>query len=192
MISNDMKRAQETIPAQSFLPSSSSKITNSRKSIDPTTEVAEPHLLLEENSFPHSSTIAKDNDSKRIDALIEAIHADMFKKEEQTPQKSSLQLSGRKSIPAIDITNPISSEQHFRRTVTFNDDKTSFQSISNRLTDTSHVNIPFSNDDSSPNDQPETDLVDTPYSSDTPVDSTPMNLTIQDLNNLVSGVIPIL
>jgi hypothetical protein len=187
MNSNHMKKFQKTTQTQSLLPSSSGKVVISRKSIDPSTEVAEPHLLLEENSFPHSSTIAKDNDPKRVDTLIEAIHADILKKEEQQPQKSSFQLSSRKSVPvatAIDtqpspnkITKPISStEQHSRRTVTFDDDKTPFQSISNRPIEAPHVNVLLPNHDSSPNDEPETELVD----------SSPMNFTMQDLNNLVS------
>jgi len=85
-------------------------------SIDPSAEIAEPHILLEENSFPHSSIIPKDDDPKRI----ETIHTDMFKKEEeqqQQPHKSLFQLFNRKSIP-IDI-EPLSNEI---KTVTFNDD----------------------------------------------------------------------
>jgi len=83
MNSNDKKKLQETKRIQSFISSTSDKIDIFQESIDPSSEVAESHLLLEENSFSRNSTIAKDNDLKRIDTLI-----DTFKKEKQQPQNS--------------------------------------------------------------------------------------------------------
>jgi hypothetical protein len=83
MNSNDKKKLQETKRIQSFISSTSDKIDIFQE------RVAESHLLLKENSFPGNSTIAKDNDLKRIDTLI-----DTFKKEKQQPQNSP-----RDSIP---------------------------------------------------------------------------------------------
>ncbi len=193
MSSNDKIKFQETIRTQSSDTVLSSNVTIFRKSIDPSTEVAEPYLLLEENSFPPSSTIAKDDDVKRINTLIEAIRRDTFKKEEQQPQMSSLPLSNQKLLHAMptvntqsspeEITNLTSSEQHTRRTVTFDDDQIPFQPIR-----TSNVNFRLSNRDSIPNNQQDKEPVKTPNSSDTIVGSGQMSLTAQDLNNLVSNI----
>lgn len=70
-----------------------------------TSEVAEPHLLLEENSFPASSTIPKDNDPKRVDALIEAMHADILKKEVDYQQKTSFPSNDSSKENATIISN---------------------------------------------------------------------------------------
>ena len=144
---NDTKKLQEIKRIESSVSSSSD---TSHTTTDLLAEIAEPHLLLEENSFPGRSIITKDDNSKRIDTLIH-----MFKKEEEQPQKSAF-----------------SSEQHPRRTVTFDDKKT----ISNR----SLMNPRLPNHDSSVDDQGEKE------SSDIAIDSNPMNFTNQDLYNLVS------
>ena len=65
-------------------------ISSRRTSLDPSAEVAEPYLLLAENSFPLTSSIPKDDDPKRIDAVIAGIHADMLKRtDEQAPVQRS-------------------------------------------------------------------------------------------------------
>jgi hypothetical protein len=190
MSRNDKINFQETIRTQSSATVLSNNVTVFRKSIDPSTEVAEPHLLLEENSFPPSSTIAKDDDVKRINTLIEAIHANTFKKEEQQPpQISSLPLSSQNLLHAIPtVTTQSSPEEihnltHTRRTVTFDDDQIPFQSIR-----TSNVNFRLSTRNSIPNDQQDKESIKTPHSSDTIVASGQMSLTAQDLNNLVSNI----
>jgi hypothetical protein len=191
MNNKDKKIAQTSTQKRTVPVSSSSQVSIPRKSIDPSAEIAEPHILLDENSFPRCSIIAKDDDSKRIDALIESIHAETFKKEEEQPHHSSFQSSNEKSIsvvpttdtqlPLDEVNHSLSSEQHFRRTVTFDDDKISSQSASDRLTHTSHVNFQPSNYDPPP-DEP----VNTLHSSDT---VTEMSITKEALDILVSIVI---
>ncbi|CAF1178139.1 unnamed protein product [Adineta steineri] len=61
MNSNDKIELQQTIPIQWNVKVSSNKTEIPRKNIDPSTEVAETHLLLEDNSFPSSSIIPNDN-----------------------------------------------------------------------------------------------------------------------------------
>jgi hypothetical protein len=173
---NDKKKLQEIKRIQSSVSSSSDTIDTSQTSIDLLAEVAEPHLLLEENSFPPRSSIVKDNDSKRIDTLI-----DTFKKEEQQPQKSTVPSINTQPLPNK-ITNSISSEQHARRTVTFDDEKTLAQSISNR----SFMNPRLSNHDSMSDDQGEKESMNTSHPPEIAIDSNPMNFTTQDLYHLVS------
>ena len=72
---------------------------------DPSAEVAEPHLLLEENSFLPTTTIPKDDDPKRVDALIEAIHADILKKEIDHQQKASFPSNDRSEHTNIESRN---------------------------------------------------------------------------------------
>jgi hypothetical protein len=192
MNSNEEKKLHETKRVQSFISSSSDTVGIPRKSIDPSKEISEQHLLLEENSVPRSSTIPKDDDPKHIDKTI-----DTFKKEKQQPQMSSFPLFSQKSVYDVtaiktkpllnEITNSILAEQHARRTVTFDDNKTPSQSISNRSIPTSHVNPRLSNHDLTSNDQPEKESVNTSHLSDTVIDSGQMSFTIQDLNNLVSN-----
>jgi hypothetical protein len=166
---NDKKKLQEIKRIQSLVSSSSDTIDTSRTSIDPLAEVAEPHIFLEENSFPRRSIIAKDDDSKQIDT---------FKREEQQPQKSAVPSINTQPL-SNKITNSISSEQHARRTVTFDDEKTLSQSISNR----SNINPQLSNHDSIVDDQGEKQSANL---SDIIIDSNRMNFITQDLYNLVS------
>ncbi|CAF3788881.1 unnamed protein product, partial [Adineta steineri] len=70
MNSNDKIELQQTIPTQSNVKVSSNKIEILRKNIDPSTEVTESHLLLEDNSFPSSSIIPKDNSFIRINTNL--------------------------------------------------------------------------------------------------------------------------
>jgi len=191
MSSNDKKELQETKRIQSFTSSTSDKVDIFQTSIDPSSEVTESHLR-EENSFPRSSIIAKDDDLKRIDTLL-----DTFKKEKQQPQKSPLPSFSQKSVHVInaintqpapnETPNSILAEQSARRTVTFDGEKPLSQSISNRSIHTSYENFRLSNRDSTRNDQQEKESINTPHLSDTVVDSGQMNFTIQDLNNLVSS-----
>ena len=94
---------------------------------DPSAEVAEPHLLLEENSFPASSIIPKNDDPKRVDALIEAMHADLFEREIDHQQKASFQTT----TTSIEQENP-----------------------SKRSLRASRVNFELPSRDSIPNDRP--------------------------------------
>jgi hypothetical protein len=187
MSSNDKRNLQKIERIQSFVASSFGTVDVPRKSIDSSTEVAEPHLLLEENAFSHSSIIAKDNDSKRVDTFLNT-----FKKEEQQPQKSSLPSLSRKSVHLVTTINTrpaskaISSEQNARRTVTFDDIQTPSHSISNRSIRTSYENLRLSNHDFIPDNQQEKESVNTSHLSETVINSGQMNLTTQDLNDLVS------
>lgn len=144
------------------------------KNIDVSSEVAEPHLLLEENSFPRSSIIAKDDDPKRINALI-----DTFKKEKQ-PQNPPFPSFTQKPVPIS-----ILSEQHTYRTMTFNEDKNTSHFVLNRSIPTLHKNFQLSDHESISNDQQKKESIDPPHSSDTVIDFNQMNFTVHDLNNLV-------
>ncbi|CAF0891715.1 unnamed protein product [Rotaria sordida] len=159
-------------------------------------KLAKSHLHLEENSHLQNSTISKDDDSKRLHAHIEAIHTDTLQKEEQQLEKSSLPSFNQKSVHAVtttntqpssdEIANSTSSEQHARRTVTFDDDNAPSQSISNRPIRTSYVNFRLPNHDSISNDQQETELPNNRQPLDTAVASGTISLPTQDLNHLLS------
>ncbi|CAF2848040.1 unnamed protein product [Rotaria sp. Silwood2] len=154
------------------------------------------HLLLEENSFLPTPTISKDDDSKRLTTNIEVIHTNALKKEEQQLQKSSLPSFSEKVAHAViaanieplpnEIINSTSSEQHARRTVTFDDDKASSRSISNQPIRTSYINFRLPYHNSIPNNQQETELSNNRHSFDIGVGSDSLRLTRQDLTNLFS------
>ncbi len=188
MSSNDKRNLQKIERIQSFVASSSGTVDVPRKSIDSSTEVAESHLFFEENAFSHSSIIAKDNGPKRVDTFLNTF----TKEEEQQPQKSSLPSLSRKSVHLVTTTNTrpaskaISSEQNARRTVTFDDIQTPSHSISNRSIRTSYENLRLSNHDFIPDNQQEKESVNTSHLSETVINSGQMNLTTQDLNDLVS------
>ncbi|CAF0766338.1 unnamed protein product [Adineta ricciae] len=142
--------------------SSNNEIVIARNSIDSPTESDEPHFLLEENSFPPRSSIAKDDDMKRVDALIETTHENLLKKDEQ-PQQSSFPSSK-------EVANTSVVEQHTRRTVTFDDDY--------------HQSFLSSTHNSISNGQ-QKERNSLLHLSNIPVESDQMNSFVQDLDNLL-------
>ncbi|CAF0801787.1 unnamed protein product [Adineta ricciae] len=144
--------------------SSNNKIVIARNSIDASTENDEPYFLLEENSFPPRSSIAKDDDMKRVDALIETTHENLLKKEEEQPQQSPFPSSE-------EMANTSTVEQHTRRTVTFDDDyHQSFLSSTRR--------------DSISNGQ-QKERNSSSHLSNIPVESDQTNSFVQDTDNLL-------
>lgn len=122
------------------------KIAIARNSIDPSTEI---------------------DDTKRVDVLIETMHENMFKKEEEQPQQSSFRSSE-------EVTNTLAVEQHTRRTVTFDDDY--------------HQSFLSSTRDSISNGQ-QKERNSSPRLSNIPVGFNPTNSFAQDFDNLVSRIV---
>ncbi|CAF3364498.1 unnamed protein product [Rotaria sp. Silwood1] len=159
-------------------------------------ELTESYLLLKGNTSSLNAIIPKDDDSKRLNTHLEAIHSDTVKNEEQRLQKSSLSSFNQNSIHIVtgtntqalpdDIINSASSEQHARRTVTFDDDTALFQSISNRPIRTSYVNFRLPNHGLISNDQQEAESSNNRHSLDNDIGSGTINLTTPDLTQLLS------
>jgi hypothetical protein len=192
MISGDKEQLQKIKEIQSFVSSSSSDAVDvPHESIDPSSEVAEPHLLLEENLFPTNKTTAKNTDSKRIHTSSH----DTFRKEQQ-PQKLAPPVSNKKSTHATATSNTQPStrpvinstpiEQQARRTVTFdNTNKIVRQSLPKRSLHKSNTNFRLSDHDLMTSDEKDKESTNMAQPSDSTTEFNQTNIHTQNLDDLV-------
>ncbi|UJR27655.1 hypothetical protein I4U23_008936 [Adineta vaga] len=156
------------------------------------------YFLLNENSFSPNLTITEDNRFKRINVVMEAIDNDLLKKEEdeQQPQQSSFPSFDFKQTNTITTTNTSAlvenftdtslTEQHTRRTVTFDDDHSFVPSILNLPIHTTNITSRLSNRDPILNEEQQEDMINRVRSSNIPNESDQINVITQDLSNLAT------